>query len=819
MAHSPKYVLFAGALLFLVTALSFLDVYYEPNTCSMSYSRPSSVEINVQSPSSKVSTRYRTYLYQEGGVSKVYTGPHTLGGTPVIFIPGNAGSHSQGRSLAALAINLGEELGTETPFDFFLLHFSEDMSALHGKTIVDEAAYVNDAISHILGLYAQHGNLAVVPSSVIVLCHSMGGIVARTAVTLDNYIPGSINTIFTLSTPHIFPPLTLDKDVTMVYDSVNQYWRNCYSEKHSPMENTTLVSISGGHIDHMVVPDSTPVDSLIPVTHGLSAFTYSIPKVWRGIDHLAIMWCAELRSVIVDSLYKIVDSKSPERTIPVTQRMQALKSAFKSPIDSLTENDTLVWHDRTEKAAYFETPVGFFEVNPKQDSNGLVIPVAQAAHHSSLLWTVLTGISVPLIERYTNISLPTIKSSLLSLQVEVLPQCQPSHAGANDIPLAIRSWTARESRWYVGNTARIVWYSESPYMPFDDSRGLYLQIFAPEICSSGPSHIARIKVDWWATLSNLAINYRASLATYPLAVVLICVFIQLRAFHANKHISFSDSLSIFTEKYLLHIAKGLAVTHLALCWRPLRNLIRSLQMPSERYNIHALQRQTFDIHDMLVGVDEPLLFWIPPLLLVMATAALMLVHQVLSAIVFANGWLQNAACRGCRGPPVPQSLKNPAVYIIGNLFWLSALFFIPYQVVFIAVTVFLLSKTVDADSWQYTFSMLFLWTCAIDGPILVVWAHNINFEWSLAFSTYRNIVAAAPIVILVYFLSQHPSPIPPPCDNVLLKRFTYACLIYMATYALVYGAMHTFMMHHLVNYFAGWLLTLYMERPQPRKLQ
>lgn len=824
MALHQRWVLAAGLLLLLATALSFFDVYFEPNTCSMSYSRPHFYNVDVKSPSSKVSNRYHTYLFREGGISQHFEGPHTLGGTPVLFIPGNAGSYSQGRSLAALAANMGHEMESKTIFDFFLIHFSEDMSALHGKTIVDEAEYVNDAIHHILDLYKDHDELEVLPTSVIILCHSMGGIVARTVVTLDNYTPGSVNTIVTLGTPHLVPPLTLDKDVTLVYDRVNQYWRNCYAKEHSPLENTTLVSVSGGHIDHMVLPGSTPVDSLIPPSHGISAYSYSIPNVWRGIDHLAIMWCAELRHVVVDSLFKIADPWLPERTLPVKDRMEVLQASYRSPIDSLRPNDTLIWHEDAGEnlPGLFKTPIGHFEIadSTSYPQSGLMIPVEYVSQLSSLFWLGLTGVNVPLFGRFTDIRLPAVHSSLISLKVDVSPECAPTAPAKRDLPVTIRAWTPRESRWYPGSSARIVWYSDSPYMPFDDSRGLHVQVFAPKICQTGPNYIAHIRVDWWATLANLTMNYRASLATYPLAIVIICVLIQLAAFYNHKNISFADSLDVFTQHHMVNLAKGLAFLHLLLCWKPLRNLVRDLQIPSERYNIHALQRQTFDIHDLLVGVDEPLLCWIAPALLFMATAILIIVHRILSMIVVANEWMQLYLCRGSRGPGVPEAWKHePLVYIGGNVLWILALFFIPYQIVFIAMTVFLITKTTDTNSWQYTFSMLLLWTSVIDGPIVAVWVHNINVEWSLAFSTYRNIVAAAPIVVLVYFLSQHPSPIPPPCQNTLFRRFTYASLLFMAWYSLVYGAMHTFMMHHLVNYFAGWLLVLYLERPRGKKSQ
>ena len=201
----------------LVTAVC-LDAYFlrsrDPVGCLMSYMRPEYIRmVDFDHRKTKFGRKYTLYLYKDRSYS-VSTGPE---GTPVIFIPGNAGSHKQIRSLAS-------ESATEfwksrqshksatadlMPFDFFTVDFNEELSAFHGNSLLEQAEYLNDAIQYILTLYKSRSIDSIpAPSSVTLVCHSMGGVVARAMFTLSNFKIASVNTIFTLATPHIEPPAT-----------------------------------------------------------------------------------------------------------------------------------------------------------------------------------------------------------------------------------------------------------------------------------------------------------------------------------------------------------------------------------------------------------------------------------------------------------------------------------------------------------------------------------------------------------------------------------------------------------------------------------
>lgn len=368
----PTVTAFFSIWLIFVSYLSFTRLHQGEGHCDGVRMIPGYAWLqNFNSENSRMGSKYKIYYYREGEVdtSLVPTG------TPVLFIPGNAGSYAQARSIAsycskrsaAIAGFTQEEdelLGGRlekapggrlygsngqhvlngidrrlqaTQFDFFTADFSEDLTAFHGKTLLDQAEYVNDAIGYILSMYDDTPENPA-PSSIIVIGHSMGGIVARTLVALPNYRTDSINTIITLSTPHVLPPLAFDRDITAIYDKVNQYWRHAFDPHRSsenPLENVSLISLTGGQSDAMVPSDYTDVSSLVPISNGFSTFTYSVPNVWTGIDHLAIVWCAQLRHKLGNVLFHISDPFTPQKTVPLKERMRVFKLGFLSGLEDI----------------------------------------------------------------------------------------------------------------------------------------------------------------------------------------------------------------------------------------------------------------------------------------------------------------------------------------------------------------------------------------------------------------------------------------------------------------------------------------------------
>ncbi|KAI1497677.1 GPI inositol-deacylase [Biscogniauxia marginata] len=335
-----------------------LSVLYSSNTlhcdskgCRMSWMNPSFVPFtDFDTEHTRFASKYSLHLYREQGIDSA----PKVRGIPVLFIPGNAGSYKQVRSIASESARYfhdvlqhdatASESGVKN-LDFFSVDFNEDFTAFHGQTMLDQAEYVNEAVRYILSLYLdpqtseRDPNLPD-PSSVIILGHSMGGIVARTAFIMPNYQPNSINTIITMSAPHARPPVTFDPLIVKIYQDINEYWRHAYSKKSSSensLGQVTLVSIAGGGLDTVVPSDYASLESIVPETHGFTVFTSTIPNVWTSMDHQAITWCDQSRKVIVRALYDVVDVRGKSQTKPRAVRMEAFKKRLLTGMESITE--------------------------------------------------------------------------------------------------------------------------------------------------------------------------------------------------------------------------------------------------------------------------------------------------------------------------------------------------------------------------------------------------------------------------------------------------------------------------------------------------
>lgn len=364
-------------LIFLAITATFLTfcgvsfVYYnnEPKNCRMSFMNPSFVHLEgFNQNHTRHHSKYSLYLYREHKVDDEKINPL---GIPVLFIPGNAGSFRQVRALAAESASLSDskpKKSTHPQFDYYTANFNEDLTAFHGRSLLDQAEYLNDAVKYILSLYNTssptdriysdldtkpnepsfeifdthsfqqssfvenlHSNNYPLPESVILVGHSMGGIVARAMFLLDNYQEETINTIFTLSAPHTLPPAPFDRDIVQVYDRINSYWERSFSQDligRNPLADVSLVSISGGLLDKMITSEFTSVSSFVPPSNGFTVFTSSIPYVWSSIDHQAIVWCDQFRKVFATAMAEMSDFRVASKTKPLPNRMKVFRNRF-----------------------------------------------------------------------------------------------------------------------------------------------------------------------------------------------------------------------------------------------------------------------------------------------------------------------------------------------------------------------------------------------------------------------------------------------------------------------------------------------------------
>ncbi len=76
-----------------------------------------------------------------------------VSGIPVLFIPGNAGSHKQVRSLASVALRKAQDEEMRFHYDYFTVDFEEEFGAVYGGTLERQAEFVALCVDHILAMY------------------------------------------------------------------------------------------------------------------------------------------------------------------------------------------------------------------------------------------------------------------------------------------------------------------------------------------------------------------------------------------------------------------------------------------------------------------------------------------------------------------------------------------------------------------------------------------------------------------------------------------------------------------------------------------
>ncbi|TVU11055.1 hypothetical protein EJB05_44617 [Eragrostis curvula] len=341
-----------------------------PNGCVMTYMYPTYIPI-AAAPRNVSSDRYGLFLYHEGW-KQIDFDKHIRGlnGVPVLFIPGNGGSYKQVRSLAAESFRAYQNGPLEPTFyqeasstlskdelndfsvptryrrmlDWFAVDLEGEHSAMDGRILEEHTEYVVYAIHRILDQYKESQlerskgvsqSSDKVPSSVILVGHSMGGFVARAALVHPNLRKSAVETIFTLSSPHQYPPIALQPSLGQFFTLVNEEWRKGYKmggphAARPKLSNVVVVSISGGIHDYQVRSRLTLLDGIVPSTHGFMVESSSMKNVWLSMDHQSILWCNQLVVQVSHTLLSIIDpvngkpfSSTQKRVIVFAKMLQS----------------------------------------------------------------------------------------------------------------------------------------------------------------------------------------------------------------------------------------------------------------------------------------------------------------------------------------------------------------------------------------------------------------------------------------------------------------------------------------------------------------
>ncbi|XP_034042742.1 GPI inositol-deacylase [Thalassophryne amazonica] len=308
---------FGSALALLAVGLRELLTGFEENRCSMTYmfEYPEYRWVTLPRRVSRLYPAYGLYLYGEGLYAQE-TRALKLTGAPVLFLPGNAGSYKQARSLGSVALRKAENMDGGVHLNVFTVDFNEELVALYGGSLRSQTHFLHECIKAILRLYK---HLESPPKSVVLVGHSMGGVVARALFTLPRFNTHLVSLIITQASPHLAPVLALDPYLLSFYFSVRHHWVN-YADN---LRNVTVLSVGGGYRDYQVRSGLISLPCAPGDPNKLSLVVTAVPRTWVSTDHLSIVWCKELVLATVRAFFDLIDpetkqfSENPEKRIAV----------------------------------------------------------------------------------------------------------------------------------------------------------------------------------------------------------------------------------------------------------------------------------------------------------------------------------------------------------------------------------------------------------------------------------------------------------------------------------------------------------------------
>ncbi|KIJ69807.1 hypothetical protein HYDPIDRAFT_104430 [Hydnomerulius pinastri MD-312] len=304
------------ALLGLLALLAVYTVYLassdtprliSPQGCRMSWMSPSYLlQPALNTSWTPLAGRYSLWLYREVGWE-----PNQAMGVPVLFIPGNAGSSHQVRSIASSAARqyFSEPFVVSSEFtgrkvkslDFYAVEFNEDLSAFHGPTLDSEIAYTSAAITYILSHYPPN-------TQIIIMGHSMGGIVGTALLPSEH-----ISALVTMSTPHTLPPARFDSRVGEIYERNRKLLKD---------DETPILSICGGATDMMIPSESCilPESPREVDVYRRTVFTSALEGAWTGVGHREMAWCHQVRWRIARAALELGGARSSRERTHVLDR-------------------------------------------------------------------------------------------------------------------------------------------------------------------------------------------------------------------------------------------------------------------------------------------------------------------------------------------------------------------------------------------------------------------------------------------------------------------------------------------------------------------
>jgi glycosylphosphatidylinositol deacylase len=373
MSASRRVALGAAALALAALAAVWAHIlspsFGGANLCEMTYMRPGYLPVPL--PASLANDRgYALFLYREGmtrvseaaarrEVSKLgEPGPDGTRATPAIFLPGNGGSFKQVRSVAAESRRVERERATlaeaakredgdvfdaqkaRAPrLDWFAVSFGEELSAFHGALLEDQTAFAARVVEHVASMYASYdagtdaseytptkSRKEPEPTHVVLLGHSMGGLVARGAL-LDDALQKKKSSLavslVTLASPHAYSPATTTMRAARRHARLNEAWRLGYAEEKGSVTNVALASVTGGDRDRQVLASHADlkVGGVVDARFGFAVDAGDVPGAFGvSADHQCVLWCNQIIKAVANA---VLDAAHVQETLLYDGKMHA----------------------------------------------------------------------------------------------------------------------------------------------------------------------------------------------------------------------------------------------------------------------------------------------------------------------------------------------------------------------------------------------------------------------------------------------------------------------------------------------------------------
>ena len=293
---------------------------------------------------------------------------------PILFIPGHRGHWDQARHFSFgsewfyekyTRVNSSVLPKDQVKFDFFSIDFDEESSFVNGLVLRQQALFVNRCILKLLKLY--HTDESFLIDSIVLFAHSTSGLVAQSLFFQDNYIEGSVRTIFSFGSPYRAAPIYLSRTKHQIYQDISKAWSLMFEDfKDTPsnhiirkrLSDVIIVSFMAGDLDRTIPAHLSNFSHVFSQDHGFNLITASIPFAAIPTDHHSIVTCGPFIQVIADALQSIgPDSLSLNHTT-CYERLKILSTLLLRDPSSLFPNENFlkasVFPDRPFPFSYYE---------------------------------------------------------------------------------------------------------------------------------------------------------------------------------------------------------------------------------------------------------------------------------------------------------------------------------------------------------------------------------------------------------------------------------------------------------------------------------